>query len=49
MLYDFTYMWNLKSKTNEQKEQKQSHRYRELTDGYQKKGDGRSRKMGEIG
>ena len=38
MLYDFTYMWNLKSKTKEQKEQKQSHRYRELTDGYQKKG-----------
>ena len=37
-LYNFTYVWNLKSKTNEQKEQKESHRYRELTDGYQKKG-----------
>ena len=29
MLYDFTYMWNLKNKINEQAKQKQTHSYRE--------------------
>ena len=33
---DFTYMWNLKNKINEQTKQKQIHRYREKTDGCQK-------------
>ena len=29
-LYDFTYMWNLKNKTNEQTEQnRKAHRYKE--------------------
>ena len=35
ILYNIIYMWNLKSKTNEQTKQKQSHRYREQTDGCQ--------------
>ena len=37
MLYDFTYMWNLKGKTNEyvNKKQKQAQKYREQTDGCQ--------------
>ena len=33
--HDFTYMWNLKNKINEQAKQKQTHRYREQTDDYQ--------------
>ena len=37
--YDFTYMWNLKTKTNEQIEQKQSHRHGEQTGGCQGEGD----------
>ena len=28
-MYNFTYMWNLKNKTNEQTKQKKTHRYRE--------------------
>ena len=28
-LYDFTYMWNLKTKPNQQTKQNQSYRYRE--------------------
>ena len=31
----FTYLWNLKNKINEQTKQKQTHRYREQTDGCQ--------------
>ena len=31
-------MWNLKYKINEKKKQKQTHRYREQTDGYQRGG-----------
>ena len=31
--YDFTFMWNLKNKINEQTKLKQIHRYREQTDG----------------
>ena len=31
ILYDFTCMWNLKNKTNEQTKQKQSYRYGEQT------------------
>ena len=38
MPYDFTYMWNLKNKINEQADQKQTHRYREHFDGCQMKG-----------
>ena len=30
--YYFTYMWNLKNKTNEQKKQKHTLKYRELVD-----------------
>ena len=37
--YDFTYMWNLKNKVNEQVKQKQTHRYREQTDGCQMGGE----------
>ena len=33
ILHDFIYMWNLKNKTNEQTEQKQSYSYREQTTG----------------
>ena len=29
-------MWNLKNKINEQAKQKQTHRYREQTDGFQR-------------
>ena len=36
---DFTYMWDLKNKINQQAEQKQTHRYREHFDGGQM-GDG---------
>ena len=35
MLYDFTYLWNLKNNISEQTKQKQTHRYREQTDGCQ--------------
>ena len=35
--YDFIYMWNLKSKTNEQTKQNR-YRYREQTGGYQGSG-----------
>ena len=38
MPYDFTYMWNLKNKINEQADQKQTHRYREHFDGCQMNG-----------
>ena len=37
--YDFIYMWNLKSKTNEQTKQNR-YRYREQTGGYQGSGNG---------
>ena len=38
-IHDFIYVWNLKKKKkNEQiREQKQIHRYREQTDGHQKR------------
>ena len=36
ILYDFTYMWNLKNKTNEKIKQKQIHRYREQMGGCQR-------------
>ena len=35
MPYNFTYMWSLKKKINEQTKGKQSHRYREQSDGCQ--------------
>ena len=35
MLYDCTYMWNLQNKINEQTKQKQTLRFREVTDGCQ--------------
>ena len=35
MPYDFTFMWNLKNKINKQAKQKQTHRYREHSDGRQ--------------
>ena len=31
-LQDFTYMWNLMKRINEQTEQEQTHRYRDMTD-----------------
>ena len=33
ILRDFTYVWNLKNNINKQTKQKQTHRYREQTDG----------------
>ena len=33
--HDFTYMWNLKNNMKDQTKQKQTHRYREQTDGCQ--------------
>ena len=33
--HDFTYMWYLKNKTNEQTKQKQTHKYGEQIGGYQ--------------
>ena len=33
--YDFTYMWNIKSKISKQTKQKQTHRYREQIEGWQ--------------
>ena len=36
--YDFTYMWNLKYRINKQTKPKQTHRYREQTDGCQRGG-----------
>lgn len=38
MAYSFTYLWNLKNKTNEQEEQKEAHRNREHFDGSQMEG-----------
>ena len=35
MPHDFTYLWNLKNKINQQRKQKQSHRHRKYLDGYQ--------------
>ena len=35
ILYDITYMWNLKNKLNEEAKQKETHRYREQVDGGQ--------------
>ena len=35
ILYDFTCVWNLKNKINEQTKQKQTHRYREQINGRQ--------------
>ena len=37
--YDFTHMWNLKNKMNEQTKQKQTHRHREQTEGCRWEGD----------
>ena len=39
MPYDFTYMWNLENKINEQTKQQQTHKYRQQTDGCQMEGD----------
>ena len=36
--YDFTYMWNLENKINEQTKLKETHRYRERTGGCQREG-----------
>ena len=36
ILYDVTYMWNLKNNTNEYTKQKQTHRLRKQTYGYQR-------------
>ena len=36
--YNFTYMWNLNNKINEQTKLKQTHRYREWTGGWQRGG-----------
>ena len=36
--YNFTYKWNLKNNINEQTKLKQTHRYTEQTDGYQRGG-----------
>ena len=36
--HDFTHMWNLKNKVNEQTKLRQAHRYREQTDGCQRRG-----------
>ena len=44
---DSTCVWYLKNKTNEQIKQKQSHRYRGQTGGFQKKGGGGLGKRGE--
>ena len=38
--HDFTYMWNLKNKTNEETEQKQIHRYLEQTAESCQRGEG---------
>ena len=32
--YDFTYIWNLRNKINEQIKEKQTHRYKEQIDGF---------------
>ena len=47
ILLDITYMWNLKNNTNESiyKKQKQTHRCRKQTYGYQK-GEGGKDKLG---
>ena len=44
MPYDFIYIWNLKNRSNKQTKQKQTHRYKKQTDGYQR---GRGWGMGE--
>ena len=50
ILYDFTYMWNLKNKTSKQMtNQKQSHRYREETGGCQRGGEPGGRGRRETG
>ena len=36
--YDFTYMWNLKNNINEKTRKRQTHRYREQTDGCERGG-----------
>jgi len=48
ILYDFTHMWNLRNKTNEQRKKKRiiTLNSREQTDGYQRGG---GQGMGEIG
>ena len=38
MPYGFTYVWNLKNKINEETKWKQTHKYREQTDGCQMEG-----------
>ena len=41
ILYDVTYMWNLKNDTNELIKQKQTHRHKKKSYGYQRgKGEG---------
>ena len=35
--YSFTYMWNLKSKINEQRKEKETHKERDQTDGCQRR------------
>ena len=36
---DFTYMWDVKNKVRKQAEQRQTHRYREKSDGCQMEGE----------
>ena len=45
--HDTTYIWNLKNKTNKQSKMKQTQKYREQMDGYQKEAGGRMGKIGE--
>ena len=48
MLYDTTYMWNLKNKLVNITKKKQTHRYREQTSGYHW-GEGRERGNIRVG
>ena len=48
ILYDFTHMWSIKKKVNEQTKQKQTHRYREQSSGYQKERGWGEGKWGQL-
>ena len=45
--HDPTHIWNLKNKTNKQSKMKQTQKYREQMDGYQKEAGDRMGKIGE--
>ena len=47
MPYDFTFTWNLKNRVNEWAEQKQTHSYRDQTDGCQRGGELGDREKGD--